>query len=153
MELWITFKYPYKSSTYVRQNVDNLWIFQNSSFFQQHAAQTSYLVKTLWLRMQNTHIANPPYQAPIFLQNLWNFGILESCSTHTTTTTIYTYICIIYLYGFSHPPETLFLQSTIFCDSKIYSKFQHHFTNNQKTPHFQSILFQQGHHKIVDPYP
>jgi hypothetical protein len=33
-----------KSSTYKRQNVDNLWIFQNSSFFQGQRTLGHHLV-------------------------------------------------------------------------------------------------------------
>ena len=114
--------------------------FQNSKFFQQ-ASQNEVISSARFGRECN--IQQPPTAqnlsniknvwAP---QNPWNFGILESCST-TTTTTITIYIYMYYIFQcFLIPPQHKVLHLVHFCDSKIYSRFQAHFTNNPFSPHF-----------------
>ena len=86
LEPWITFKYLMKSSTYKRQNVDNLWKFQNSSFFRGQRTLECFLVRSS--RPASVSIVlNKPYIAQFiskhitvpdsaYLLEFWNFGIM-----------------------------------------------------------------------------
>jgi len=86
LEPWITFKYLMKSSTYERQIVDNLWIFQNSSFFSGQRVLRCFLVRSS--RPASVSIMlNKPYIAYYLSKNItvpdqaymlefWNNGIM-----------------------------------------------------------------------------
>jgi len=86
LEPWITFKYLMKSSTYKRGNVDNLWKFQNSSFFRGQRTLRCFLVRSPHPASVSI-VLNKPYIASYFsihtfashsakLLEFWNFGIM-----------------------------------------------------------------------------